>query len=87
MTKILIIVISILFLGVCLSSSWTLYDSYKKLKSIEVDLMCIETRQKVMAINQEKIEIKIDYISSLLEDIEETVEETLTNENKEKEKR
>lgn len=83
MTKILIIIISILLLGVYLSLSWTLYDSYKKLKSIEVDLMCIETRQKVMAINQEKIEIKIDYISSLLEEIE----ETLTNENEEKEKR
>jgi hypothetical protein len=85
MTKILIIVISILLLGVCLSSSWILYDSYKKLKAIEIDLMCIETRQKVMAINQEKIEMQIDYISSLLEDIEETFEETLTNENKEKE--
>lgn len=87
MIKILIIVISILLLGVCLSLSWILYDSYKKLKSIEVDLMCIETRQRNTTYNQEVMEMKIDYISSLLEKIEETFEETLTNENKEKEKR
>jgi hypothetical protein len=87
MTETLIIVISILFLGVCLSSSRILYDSYKKLKSIEVDLMGIETRQRNTTYNQEVMEMKIDYISSLLEEIEETFEETLTNENKEKEKR
>lgn len=87
MIKTMVIVISILFLGVCLSLSWTLYDSYKKLKSIEVDLRCIETRQRNITYNQEVMEMKIDYISSLLEDIEETFEETLTNENKEKEKR
>lgn len=81
MTEILVIVISILLLGVCLSSTWTLYDIYKKLKSIEVDLI------RDITYNQEVMEMKIDYISSLLEEIEETFEETLTNENKEKEKR
>lgn len=82
MIETIVIIISILFLGMCMSSSWTLYDSYKKLKSIEVDLMCIETRQKSMEFKQEVIEMKIDYISALLEE----VEETLDNENKEKEK-
>ena len=82
MIETIVIIISILFLGMCMSSSWTLYGSYKKLKSIEVDLMCIETRQKSMEFKQEVIEMKIDYISALLEE----VEETLDNENKEKEK-
>jgi hypothetical protein len=59
MTETIVIVISILILGVCLSLSWTLYDSYKKLKSIEVDLMCIATRQiyiihKIDCENKEK---------------------------------
>lgn len=87
MIKIMIIVISILLLGVCLSSSWILYDSYKKLTSIEVDLMCIETRQRNITYKQEVMEMKIDYISELLEEIEETLEETSINENKEKEER
>lgn len=80
MTEVLVIVISILLLGVCLSSTWILYDIYKKLKSIEVDLICIETRQRNMLSKQDYMHTSIYYVSSQLEDIV----EKLTNENKEK---
>lgn len=78
MTETLIIVISILIMIICLILYCMLYTIYKELTSIKLDLMC-----KHIIINQEKMQYKIDYISSLLDDIN----ETLTNENKEKEKR
>jgi hypothetical protein len=80
MTETIVIVISILVLGVCLSLSWTLYDSYKKLKSIEVDLMCIESRQKSILKKIDNMNTPVDYVASLLKDIN----GTHTNENKEK---
>lgn len=45
MTEI-IIVISIFVLIACASRYCLLHTIYKKLTSIEIDLMCIETRQK-----------------------------------------
>ena len=54
MTETLVIVISILLLGICLSSSWILCDSYKKLKSIEVYLI------RDITYKQEVMEMKID---------------------------
>jgi hypothetical protein len=83
MTKILIIVISILILGVCLSLSWTLYDICKKLKSIETDLMSLETRQRTIYRKLEYIHTSIYYVSSIVDKIDEKLTNK-NNENKEK---
>lgn len=72
-----VIVIIILFMIIWITLFGMLCKVSKRLESIEVYLI-IDVTYK-----QEVMEMKIDYISSLLEEIE----ETLTNENKEKEKR
>jgi hypothetical protein len=51
-----------------------------RLKSIEVDLMCIESRQKSILKKIDNMNTPVDYVASLLKDIN----GTHTNENKEK---
>ena len=57
-----------------------LYIILKELKSMQVDLMCIESRQKSIILEQEKMQITIDFATALLE----SIEEALPDENKEK---
>ena len=82
MTETAVIVILVLLGIMCPFLYYMLHIICKKLISIQEVLMGLESRQRTFVFNQEIMDTKIDFMSSLLEDFE----EILDNENKEKEK-
>ena len=80
MTETTIIYFLIAILVICIILCWMLHIIWNELKSIQVDLMCIETRQKSIILEQEKMQMTIDFATALLE----SIEEALPDENKEK---
>lgn len=80
MTEATVICIIILFMIVWLILFCMICEVSNRLRSIEVDLMCIESRQKRILNKIDSMNTPVDYVASLLKDIN----GTHTNENKEK---